>query len=209
MSVPGLPNRAYQLQYVSTDTDGDKQANVATVIIPLHPSTPPRLVSYETPIDSLSYNCDASYKLRTGREPDVVEVGSLLALGWTVIVPDFLGPDHQWTAGYVEAHGTLDGIRAAENFAPTGLAGAGTSVGLTGYSGGARGAEFANELASRYAPELTIVGAAPGGLAVDVRDVMRHINGGLFAGVYFAAFFGLGRAYPSIGVDQLLNARGQ
>jgi len=200
---------SFQVQYVSENTVGAPQANVATILKPVVSSSPPRLVSYGIPIDSLSYNCDPSYTLRTGSEKEVADIAVLVARGWTVVVSGFLGPDHEWVAAYVEGRGTLDGIRAAENFAPSGLGGTSTPVATMGYSGGARGAEFANELAPTYAPELNIVGAAPGGLAVNVADVLRTTDGGAFAGVDFAGTLGLDRAYPSLGISSLLNARGQ
>jgi triacylglycerol lipase len=208
LGVP-LPFTSWQVQYVSEDTFGKPQANVATIIKPLLASASPKLVSYQPAIDSLSYRCDPSYKLRKGNEAEATNIAPLLLKGWTVVVPDFLGPDHQWSAAYVEGKGTLDGIRAAENFTPAGLRSRATPVALTGYSGGARGTEFAAELAPTYAPELNIVGAAPGGLAVNVGDVAKGADGGLFAGVYFAAAMGLGRAYPSIGIDELLNDKGR
>lgn len=210
VSIPGLPGFvAYQLQYISTDTSGAAQADVATVILPKRIKEPLKLVSFQPPIDALSFDCDPSYKLRAGTEGDVGKIAILLARGWAVVVPDFLGPDHQWVAGYVEARGTLDGIRAAENFGPAGLRGKATQVAMTGYSGGARGTEFANELAAAYAPELKLVGAASGGLAVDVGDVLEHLNGSPVAGIAFAGFLGISRAYPTIGIDKLLNAKGR
>ncbi|MCO4253230.1 lipase family protein [Pseudarthrobacter raffinosi] len=208
LGVP-VPFEAHQVQYVSTDTVGKAQANVATILKPLNTTGAPKLVSYQTPINSLSYSCDPSYRLRNGSEDELRNIETLLAQGWTVVVPDFLGPDHQWAAGYVEAKGTLDGIRAAIAFAPAGLSGTATPVGLTGYSGGARGTAYANELAGAYAPELNIVGAAPGGLAVNVKDVFRGANGGAFAGVYFAGLLGLDRAYPEMRIDSLLSAEGK
>lgn len=153
--------------------------------------------------------CDPSYTLRKGTSAEALAIAPLLLKGWTVVVPDYNGPDHQWTAAYNEGKGTLDGIRAATHFTPAGMRGDATPVGLTGYSGGARGTEFAVELAPTYAPELNIVGAAPGGLAVDVANVARGANGGLFAGVYFAAAMGLGRAYPELKIDELLNEKGK
>lgn len=204
-----VPFKAWHVQYVSEDTFGEPQANVATIIKPLLPSTSPKLVSYQPAIDSLSYLCDPSYKFRKGNEAETAAIAPLLLKGWTVVVPDYNGPNHEWTAAYNEGKGTLDGIRAAENFAPAGLTGKATPVGLTGYSGGARGTEFAVELAPTYAPELNIVGAAPGGLAVNVANVAEGANGSLFAGVYFAAAMGLGRAYPEIKLDELLNDKGK
>ena len=210
VTVTALPtNTAYQVQYVSENTVGTRQADVATIILPTKPSASPKLVAYDPAIDSLSSSCDPSYQLRNGTEQETGVIAILLSEGWTVVVPDFLGPDNQWAAGYVEARGTLDAVRAAENFGPSRLDGSSTPVGLTGYSGGARGSEFANELAAAYAPELNIVGAASGGLAANISDVMSEVNGGVFSGIYFAALFGLDRAYPALDINSLLTARGK
>lgn len=204
-----LPFAAYQIQYVSTDTSGVRQAAVATLLKPLTASGSPKLVSYQPAIDSLSSRCDPSYQLRSGTSLEVPQIAVLLNQGWTVVVPDFLGPDHQWGVGHVEGQSTLDGIRAAENFAPAKLEGRKTPVALTGYSGGARGTEIAYELAPAYAPELNIVGAAAGGLGVDMEKISRNANGGLFSGVVFAGLFGLDRAYPSMKMDSILTDKGK
>ncbi|MFW0795077.1 lipase family protein [Gordonia sp. CPCC 205515] len=204
-----LPYTAYQLKYVSTDTTGAPQANVATVLKPLSRTSSPKLVSYQPAIDSLSHRCDPSYQLRSGSSLEIPFIAVLLNQGWTVVVPDYLGPDHPWGASYVEGHGTLDGIRAAENFAPAGLGGPATPVALTGYSGGAHGTEAAYELAPTYPPELNIVGAAMGGLGAEESQVLRGANGRLFSGVVFAKLFGLERAYPTMGIGDMLNARGR
>ena len=91
-----LPFVAYQIQYVSTDTSGVRQAAVATLLKPLTASGSPKLVSYQPAIDSLSSRCDPSYQLRSGTSLEVPQIAGLLNQGWTVVVPDFLGPDHQW-----------------------------------------------------------------------------------------------------------------
>ncbi len=204
-----LPYAAYQIKYVSTDSTGRPQADVATLLKPLSTKGSPKLVSFQPAIDSLSSRCDASYQLRAGTSVELPQIADLLNQGWTVAVPDYLGPDHQWGAGQVEGHGTLDGIRAAENFASAGLDGPATPVALAGYSGGAHGTESAYELAPTYASELNIVGATIGGLGADMRDVLRRANGGVFSGIVFASLFGLNRAYPKMGIDEMLNAKGK
>src|SRR5580704_14439211 len=130
------PYQAWQIQYVSTNTAGALQADVATVIKPMTPGLPPRLLSYQPAIDSDAPNCQPSYVLT--QPPAVLGYESLgglesfaavatgTSLGYTVVIPDFEGPDNEWTAGIEAGYGTLDGIRAAENFAPLGLPGAQT-----------------------------------------------------------------------------------
>jgi Secretory lipase len=131
------------------------------------------------------------------------------SLGYTVVIPDFEGPDNAWTAGVEEGYGTLDGIRAAESFAPLDLNGASTPVGLMGYSGGSQASEFAAEEAPTYAPGLDIVGAAIGGLPVNIGHIAAKADGGLFSGIYFAAAVGISRAYPQIDLNSLLNPAGK
>jgi triacylglycerol lipase len=214
-----VPYQAWQIQYVSESTTGALQADVATVVKPTSPGLPARLLSYQPAIDSDSANCQPSYVLTQPPAVDGFEslgglesfaaVATGTSLGYTVVIPNFEGPDNQWTAGLEAGYGTLDGIRAAENFAPLDLNGAQTPVGLMGYSGGSQASEFAAEEAPTYAPELNIVGAAIGGLPVNIAHIAAKADGGLFAGIYFAAAVGIARAYPQIDIDSLLNAAGK
>jgi hypothetical protein len=213
------PYQAWQIQYVSTNTAGALQADVATVVKPMTPGLPPRLLSYQPAIDSDSANCQPSYVLT---QPPTVQgyeslaglesfaaVATGISLGYTVVIPNFEGPNNEWTAGIEAGYGTLDGIRAAENFAPLGLTGAKTPVGLMGYSGGSQASEFAAEEAPSYAPELNIVGAAIGGLPVNIAHIAAKADGGPFAGIYFAAAVGIARAYPQINIDSFLTPAGE
>jgi secretory lipase len=212
------PYEAWQIQYVSENVSGALEADVATVVRPTASSRSPKLLSYQPAIDSDSATCQPSYVLT---EPPAVDgyeslaglesfgaVSTGVSLGYTVVIPDFEGPDYAWTAGVEEGYATLDGIRAAENFAPLGLDGSATPVGLMGYSGGSQASEFAAEEAPAYAPELNIVGAAIGGLPVNIDHIAAKADGGVFSGIYFAAAVGIARAYPQIDIDSLLNSAG-
>jgi Secretory lipase len=213
------PYQAWQLRYVSENTTGQLQTDVATVVKPANASPTPRLLSYQPAIDSDSPTCQPSYVLTQppaklgfeslGGLESFAAVATGTSLGYTVVIPDFEGPHNQWTAGIEEGYGTLDGIRAAENFAPLDLDGAATPVGMMGYSGGSQASEFAAEEAPTYAPELNIVGAAIGGLPVNIGHIAAKADGGLFSGIYFAAAVGIARAYPQIHIQSLLNAAGQ
>ena len=95
---------------------------------------------------------------------------------------DYEGPRSEWTAGLNTAHGVIDGIRAAQSFAPAGLSGAATPTALMGYPGGALASQWANEVQPTYAPELKFAGVAAGGVPADIEYVARRIDGGVFAG---------------------------
>ena len=216
----GAPYQAWQVMYLSTATE-DANGNpseltavptvdVATIILPLtNANTSPRpLVSYQVAEDAASQSCAPSYETWQGTESEGVAWPSLLAQGWAVVVPDHEGLDSEFAAGVQEGHAVLDGIRAAESFAPAGLAGAKTPVGLWGYSGGGHATSWAAELAPSYAPELNLVGATHGGTAADIKVVWDHLNG-LDTSLDFAAAIGVSRAYPNlVDLPSILNPAG-
>lgn len=206
LAIP-VPVRAWQVKYLSTDTKGQKTANIATVIQPfLHGR---KLVSYQTAYDGLDADCAPSYGFATGINPPAYEEAAILPLllaGYTVVSADYEGPHYQWAAGVNSGQGVLDGIRAAQALTKLGPD---TPTALWGYSGGALASQWANELKSTYAPELNIVGVAAGGVPADIEAIARAIDGTALSGVYFGATVGLSRAYPEVDVDQLLNDKGK
>ena len=205
-----LPFRSWQILYRTNDTHGEPVATVATVILPLDGAPGPRpLLSFQPAEDSLTRSCASSYELREGDNPELASMALGLLRGWAVVVSDYEGPQSQWIASRMAAHGVLDGIRAAERFQPLGLDGRRTPVGLWGYSGGGHATGWATELAAGYAPGLKIKGAAFGGAPVDIEASARHLDGGLFAGIELAAAVGLSRAYPEMRVGRLLNEAGR
>lgn len=208
MGIP-LPFRAWQLLYRSTDSKGRPVAVAGTLALPIGSSAEPRpLLSYQMAIDSLAPRCNPSYTMRTGTQRELPFVGIGLLKGWAVMVPDFQGPRDAYTAGVMAGRASLDGVRAAGRFKPAGLSRR-TPVGMWGYSGGGQATAWAAELQPRYAPELNVVGIAEGGVPPDLRQVAEQIDGGPFAGVYFAAAVGLSREYPELRIQGLLNDAGR
>lgn len=206
-----VPIRAWQVKYRSSDTRGAAIADVATIMQPVT-SVRGTLVSYQTAQDGLSLDCAPSYALTTGTTLPAEELAlmvPLLAAGHTVLTADYEGPNSEWAAGLNTAHGVLDAIRAAQSFAPAGLAGPATPTALMGYSGGALASQWANEVQPSYAPELKFAGVAAGGVPADIGYIARRIDGGPWAGIYVGAAVGLSRTYPEIDTDTLLNAKGK
>jgi len=208
LGIP-LPLKAWNVMFASTDIHGHPAAAIATIIQPLTaPATSPRpLVSYQMAEDSDSLACSPSYEMSIGTEKEEPSFMPLLALGWTVVVPDYEGLKSAFTVGLQAGRGVLDGIRAAINFKPAGLDGARTPVGLWGYSGGGLASAWAAEMAPSYAPELNIVGVSAGGVTPYIYDVARNIDGGPASGIELAGAVGMSRAYPQIAT--LLNAAGR
>jgi len=199
------PVTAEQLLYRTSGEQGQPIATVTTVLMPATGTVVPDVVDYLSFYDALGAECDPSYTLTGGNpgsanqeQADAEEgiIASYVAEGFIVTVPDFEGPDLEWTAGYLAGYAALDAVRATESYLDLPSS---TKAGLTGYSGGSIAANWASELAPTYAPELDIVGVAEGGIPVDFAHNLAYINGSsTWSGIIPAVLVALSRAF---GVD--------
>jgi hypothetical protein len=206
-----VPVEGWQLLVRSTDSAGAPVAVVTSILLPLVPWVGGErpLFSHQAAIDALGDQCMPSYELRTGTHAEALSLVPALLAGWVVVTTDFEGPRHAYGAGPMAGQAVLDGIRAATRFAPAGLDGDATPVGLMGYSGGGQATTWAAELQPTYAPELNVVGVAGGGVPADLNAVARHLDGALEAGIAIAAGVGIHREFPSMAIDDLVNERGR
>ncbi|WP_336087057.1 lipase family protein [Nocardia sp. SSK8] len=198
---------AWQVSYRSNNTRDEPIAAVATLLKP-RGSAPDKMVSMQIAEDSLAAYCSPSYAVRQWSVAtavgqivvplEFVVAQAQLQQGWAVVIPDHQGPDSAFGAGPLGARITLDGMRAARDFAPMRLA-PDTRIGMYGYSGGAIVTGHAAELKQTYAPELNIVGAAEGGVPADFGPLLDIGNGQMWSGMIMAAVLGLGREYPEFG----------
>jgi hypothetical protein len=209
------PVKAEQLLYRTSGELGQPTVTVTTVIQPVTMTVLPRIVDYLSFYDALGAQCDPSYTLAGGNpgaanqqqtEEEEALISGYVADDNVVTVPDFEGEHLDWTAGYEAGYGALDAVRATESYLHLPVT---TDVGLTGYSGGSIAAEWASELAPRYAPALHIVGVAAGGIPVDYAHNLRYINGSPgWSGIIPAALVGLTRAYQ-VDLTPYLDAYGR
>ena len=214
LTAAGIPipaNHCWRLSYRTTDTSGAAVETIATVLVPDGaPASGRVLVSYQTAEDGLTTACAPSTEFSKGTSLEEANVVLDLAQGWVVVAPDYEGPQSQYGAGIMAGQAVLDGIRAAENFAAAGLDGAATKVGMEGYSGGALATGWAMELQGSYAPELTLVAVAEGGVPADIGAVAKNVDGGLFSGIELAAAIGIKRAYQyRFDFESYLNTAGK
>jgi hypothetical protein len=169
------PVRATQLLYATTDELGCRTVSVVTVFQPLDvAAAATRLISYQTSYDALGARCDPSYTLETGTEGERGFIMDYVTTGYTVVMADYEGEDAAYGVGQQSGYETLDAIRATETL--LGVSEDSTPVGMLGYSGGAVATEFASELSPTYAPHLDIVGAAEGGIPVDLFHNLAYID---------------------------------
>ena len=203
-----LPQKvhAWQLLYRSTDYLGRPEATVTTVFEPAGATSKPRgLVSYQIAEDAVAPQCAPSYQLRQGVGPDegvnqaeLLLIDAVVAEGFAVSIPDYEGPHGNFGAPREPGYAVLDGIRAAEQFAPLTLDGGGTPVGIWGYSGGSLASGWAAQVQRSYAPALNLRGVAVGGFVTDIPQALLQINGGVAAGLIPSVLGGVERTSRAI-----------
>jgi hypothetical protein len=204
------PITGSKVLYRTTNQQGAAVTTVATVLRPLIPG-PAKLISYHMAYDALGSECDPSYTLSGGATNPIATaeqalIAGYIAAGYTVVVPDYEGQRLEWTIGRQSGYAALDGIRAAEAFLALPSS---TPVALVGYSGGSVPTQWGVEVAPTYSPELNIVGAAAGGLPVDLAHNLPYVSGTSdWAGVIPALVVAYQRAY-GIDTGAFLSARGQ
>ncbi|MGQ4599614.1 lipase family protein [Nocardia sp. R6R-6] len=200
------------IEFRSTNSGGEPIAATTTILTPFnHPPNGP-LLSYQHFINALGTGCAVSHMLYTSDTNLVTTTPMLnvvLQQGWSVALPDHLGPRFALGAARLGGQITLDGIRAVKQLPQLGLQH--SPVALTGYSGGGLATAWAAALQPTYAPELQLAGAAIGGAPMSLVAMAEGL--GLDPhpafGLAMAAAIGLEREYPDrMPVSAYLNARG-
>lgn len=198
LSFPGA--RVTLIKFRSTNSTGEPIAATTTVLTPMNHQAGAPLLSYQHIINGLGTQCAVSHVLYT-TDPNLFVkeapvLNALLLRGWSIALPDHLGPNAAYGAARLGGLITLDGIRAAQRVSELGLD---TSpVAMLGYSGGGMATGWAAALQREYAPELRIVGAAEGGVPMNLVKMIEELGYQRHPvfGLALAAAIGLEREYP-------------
>jgi triacylglycerol lipase len=195
--------RAWQAWYKTTAGDGSPSATIVTVLKPARWNG--GIIANNFAIDGLGTRCNPSYQMTHGDFTEIPPVGpTLLSRGYALVISDYEGPRMAYAHGPTEGRAVLDGIRAALRLPAANLSG---PVALLGYSGGGIATVWAAQLAPTYAPDLHLIGAAPGGAPTDLDQLRPPMDGKFGAsGFYLSGALGLARATP--GALQQLNPIG-
>ncbi len=201
------------IKFRSTGSEGNPIAATTTVLTPHERAIDGPLLSYQTIINGLGTQCAVSRVLYTSdpnlmiREAPAYNVA--LRRGWSIAMPDHLGPQFAYGAARLGGQITLDGIRAARNVRQLRLEH--SPVTMAGYSGGGMATAWAAALAPVYAPDLRIAGAAAGGVPMNMVKMLEGLGYGSHPvfGLALAAGLGLEREYPDrFPLSEQLNDKG-
>ncbi|NLE79485.1 MAG: lipase [Rhodococcus sp.] len=203
----------WQVKFRSTNSQLEPIAATTTVLVPHNRPVDGPLLSYQHIINALSPRCSPSRTLYE-TDPDLIirEAPALnvaLQRGWTVALPDHLGPTAAYGAAKLGGYITLDGIRAVQQVPHLKLVN--SPVGMAGYSGGGMATAWAAALAPEYAPDLNIVGVAEGGVPMNIGKMANALSLQPHPafGLALAAAIGLEREYPErLPISEQLNEEG-
>lgn len=198
----------YQLLYRTTDSLGAPTATVLTVLVPFNADFG-KVLSYQLVEDASYGYCAPSVIIQESAhggksfdallsQIDFLRVELSLNEGWVVILPDYEGPNSAFLANRLAGQAVLDGIRAALASGSVTNIEKKATVGLWGYSGGSLPTSWATELQPSYAPELSIAGAASGGVVPNIANTLYAVNKQGPAGLIAAGLAGLSNQYPEL-----------
>lgn len=231
LSVPGiggaLPGEATRIMYRSTDSNDQPNAVTGTYIDPIVDwagQGPRPLVVLAPGTQGQGDQCAPSKMLNnviTYTPPlgamveyEVLAAYTLLSQGYGVVITDYEGLGTPGAHTYVnrasEAHAVLDAARAAQKLQGTKVSADGP-VAAYGYSQGGGAAAAAAELASRYAPEIDLVGTYAGAPPADLKQTLEQVDGTILTGVIGYTLNGLLNSDPDLQsiIDENINDAGK
>jgi acetyl esterase/lipase len=187
--IPNPPptSKAWRILYVSTDIHGRPVPVSGVVIAPELPApiAGRPVVAWAHPTTGVADRCAPS--LRPEVFDTIPHLQALIALDYVVTATDYPGlgtsGPHPYLVGESEARAVIDSVRAARALEKTG---ANANYAVWGHSQGGHAALFAGEIASIYAPELSLAGVAAispaTALATLLQDDIADRAGRLIAG---------------------------
>jgi alpha-beta hydrolase superfamily lysophospholipase len=168
--VPGA--RAWRVLYRSSGVDGEQVVDSGVIVAPA--GTPPPggwpVVAWAHPTTGIARKCAPSLGAHFDRT--VPEMAELVRRGFVVAATDYQGlgteGPHPYLVGTSAAYSILDSVRAARW-----VAGASARYVVWGHSQGGHAALWAGQLATQYAPDLSLLGVAAAAPATELAQLFE------------------------------------
>lgn len=165
--------KGYRILYRSTDFDERPVAVSGAILFPADGGGGPReVVAWAHPTSGVVSKCAPT--LMPDLAGTIQGIDRLADKGYVIVATDYVGlgtPDpHPYLVGASEARSILDAVRAARTLKDVH---AGSRFAVWGHSQGGQAALFTGQLATSYAPELTLVGVAAAAPATNLVELFK------------------------------------
>lgn len=215
LKLTRAPADARRIMYRSTDTHGEANAVTGTVLTPQREWSGPGerpIVGYAAGTQGMGDQCAPSRAMASGLEYEGIFISGLLAKGYAVAITDYEGLGTPGVHTYVNrkatGHAVLDMVRAAQQLPDTGLPANGPVL-TAGYSQGGGASAAAAELQPSYAPGIDLIGSFAGAPPADLSAVADRLDGHYASAFLLFAVASMNEAYPELGIEGILNEKGQ
>lgn len=187
----GVPAQAeaWRILYTTTTDDGTPAVASGLVVVPrARTGEPLPVISWAHGTTGFATHCAPSVVNEPFESGAMMVLDQVLDAGWALVATDYAGLGTDGVQPYVigagQAHSVLDATRAAQQM--TDLALANDTV-IWGHSQGGHGALWSGQLASSYAPDLTVLGTvalAPASDPLGLTGQLGEITGGSVFGSF-------------------------
>jgi len=211
VSIAFAGAQAWRILYLSELPDGSRSATSGTVIAPAG-----KPLSRGRPVVAWAHGtCGMCPSCSPSRQPDPFQkmtwLEGMIANGWVVTASDYTGLGTPGVPPYLvgkgEAYDVLNSVRAAIRLPGTG---ASTRFATWGSSQGGHAALWAAQLASSYAPELQLVGAAAAAPAGELVSLLNEQYSKSFAWVIGPqVLVAWPHYYPTLKIDTITTDKGK
>jgi acetyl esterase/lipase len=190
--------------YLSRGLNGEPIAVTASVIAPAGRGDTPRpVIAWAHGTTGIFPNCGVSHT----RDPyqQTPAIGQMVKEGFVVTNTDYPGLGtpgvHPYLVGPVAAHSVLDSVRAARQLDIN----AGDRFVVWGASQGGHASLWTAQIASEYASELTLLGAAASAPATDLTGIGKSKIGSQVGGIFLGyAFYAWSHVYTDARLDDII-----
>ncbi|MBO2455896.1 lipase [Actinomadura barringtoniae] len=203
---------AWQVMYLSTNALDKPVAVTGIILVPKNVDRAKApIVGFGPGTSGPAFRCAPSKFIDQGAFYEQSALNEMLTKGYAVAVTDYEGYHKDPKTTYVVksmGYNVIDSVRAAQRLTETGLS-KDAKVAFRGYSQGGAATVWAGQQQPQYAPELSLVGIASGGVPSDLAAVGAALEGEKPFGFLLFSLLGMDNAYPELKLDSYLNDTGR
>ncbi|MBQ0753580.1 MAG: lipase [Gammaproteobacteria bacterium] len=203
---------AFRVMYHSANALGNPNLTTGSIIIPKGSTSTLRNIVVMAPgTAGPAFRCTPSRMIDNGAYYEQSAINDMLSRGYIIAIPDYEGyhqnPQSTYIVGRSMGAAAIDIARATAHHFNANVSE--YQVAFRGYSQGGAASLWAAQMQPTYAPEMTVVGTAAGGVPANLAQVALPLEGQPGFGVLFYALLGQDYAYPGLSLSPYLSDAGR